>query len=158
MTAREIYQHHLDIVSRALWDLDHDTMAKYLGMPNRMGTTDASILLDSQEKLRQAATDFRTHLSRMGAQHYHRLCTDAAYDPKDPDRIHGTHVTHILSGGAYVVQPFDNRMTLVRKGDIWLGIELRAVVGNAECTIVSPSQLRATHASRMDTRTNKEAG
>ena len=118
--AAAIYQAWLDRVAAALWNGDHARVAASMAYPHVMATEDGAVHFETPEKLAEASAEFRTTLTRMGAQAYHRICTDAAFSATD--RIDGRHMTYILRGGTYVVPPFANKMTLVQQdGGAWLG-------------------------------------
>ncbi|KIT18144.1 hypothetical protein [Jannaschia aquimarina] len=121
--AREIFQEHLDRVSQAVWDRDYDAVAAAISYPHRIGMPEGpGYIAPDAEAMKGHAKAFRESLSSMGATAYHRICRDAAFMAND--RIEGRHVTYILSGGTYLVDPYPASMTLILKNGVWLSSEV----------------------------------
>lgn len=145
--AREIYQDHLDRVSRALWTLDLDTIRTYLAIPNRIVTLDTEFTVTTSSELRASVEDFRAYLTSKGAQDFYRICETAEFDDKNPGRITGAHDSYILRDGEVVIEPYRSEMTLMERDGIWRGIEIRSLVNNSEIQLISPDILRAAAAT-----------
>ena len=137
-----IYQGWLDRIADALWSSDFSAVAAAMEYPHYMRTLDGEIWFDTQEKQVEAARDFRQYLTAMGAQAYMRLCAKASFVAGREDEILGMHTTYVLRGGTYVIPPYSNTMTLILRGDQWLGAGTSAACTNHHCTILSPAQLR----------------
>jgi len=150
--AREIYQEHLDRVSRALWDLDFDVLMDSLAVPNSMYTADTGLVYETKADLKAALVEYRAFLTRAGAQDYHRIVRWARFHPHHDGRIDGEHDTYVLRGGQYALDPFRSAQVLVLQNDVWRGIECRSQVRNATCTVLSPAVLRKG-SQPPDTRT-----
>lgn len=140
--ALAIYQAHLDRVSDAVWTGDDETLVHLLALPNRLVTSDAEMLLTTAEELIEATRDFRHFLIRSGAQEYHRIVQQASFHPRYENRIDGSHKTYVMRGGRFALDPYLSHQVLICEGGVWRGIEIRAEVRNADCTVVSPEQLR----------------
>lgn len=126
--AREIYQSLLDRLDRAMWSGDDQAVLDNLALPNRMGTRDHMTTFNTRQELLETVQSFRKGLVNMGVRDFHRICNQAGYDATDPGRITGNHTTHVLSGGSYVLDPFLNEMTLIRRNGRWIGAQNRALV------------------------------
>lgn len=150
--ARDIYQAHLDRVSRALWDLDFDVLMQALAVPNQMYTADTGLVYETEADLKEAILAYRAFLARAGAQDYHRIVRWARFHPQYDGRIDGEHDTYVLRGGQYALEPFVSSQVLILQNDAWRGIECRSQVRNAICTVLSPAVLRKA-AQPPDTRT-----
>lgn len=135
----EIYQAWLDRIDRCFWQGRDEEVAAAMHYPHSMATQDAVVHFDRPEKMIEAARHFREALRSAGAQNYARLCVEAAF--ATPDRIEGRHQTFILSGGRYVVEPFMNSMTLVRRDGAWFGAGVTYDVRNTELPVLSARQL-----------------
>ncbi|MGB3406135.1 MAG: hypothetical protein WBA67_01435 [Jannaschia sp.] len=120
MEPRDIYQIHLDHVSRALWDRDWEESVGYWTYPHVMKTVDGVGTVYGAEEMIVYSKAFRERMAGLGATAYHRVCVSAQYDPADNDRILGRHRTYILRGGNYLVPPYDCDMILHRAPGIWM--------------------------------------
>lgn len=153
-SAPAIYQSWLDTLANAVWDRDYQTVAAAMSYPGKMITEDAELEFETPAQMVEATRAFRDNLSQLRADAYHRICVTAWFVGPDSARIDGTHVTYIMSGGRYVIDPFMNKMTLVWRNARWLGGGLRSGVRNSSCLLLSPEQLaeklrnkkRVTHA------------
>lgn len=118
--ARDIYQAHLDVVSRALWDRDFKRITDLKSFPHVMRHPDAQHAFETPDDLTSAMAVFRDRLEGLGATGYHRVCEQACFDPEDGDRLTGSHWTYILRGGNYLSDPYRCEMVLTRPHGIWL--------------------------------------
>lgn len=134
--ARDIYQAHLDIVGRALFAHDFDTVCAMMSYPSRMETVDAEIVLETPEDYIPSLEAFYDNIKALGAREYHRICRRAEFTSPAQDRIKGVHATYILSGAAPLLPPYENHMTLVLQDGRWLGAGIRAGVSNTKGNII----------------------
>ncbi|CTQ50429.1 hypothetical protein [Jannaschia donghaensis] len=118
--ARDIYQAHLDLVSRALWDRDYETIIAVNRFPHIIRFSDGNRQYDGPDDFAVMAARFRDHLDGLGATGYHRVCEHASFDPLDRHRITGGHWTYILRGGNYLTDPYNCEMVLVHEGAEWM--------------------------------------
>ncbi|MEM7644174.1 MAG: hypothetical protein AAF366_16865 [Pseudomonadota bacterium] len=143
-----IYQAHLDRVSQAIWDGDFRCAADAMLYPHVMKTRDAAREVHTPEELMAIAENFCAHLRGFGATAYHRVADRAAFVGDGQDRIDGVHHVYVLNGGSYVVDPYMGEMTLIRRGDVWLGGGIRADIRNSHMKMLSsgdhPLHVRAT--------------
>jgi len=141
LSAAAIYQSWLDELASAVWDRRYEFVADAMIYPSKMITEDAELEFTEPEPMIEAARAFRENLSQMRADAYHRICVRAWFIGDAATRINGEHVTYIMSGGRYVVEPFANEMTLVWDNARWLGGGIRSLVRNSRLMILSPEQL-----------------
>lgn len=134
---KDIYQDHLDRISRALWDGDFDTVCANMHLPKRIETADRVAVMETVEDMQASLVSFRDSMLRLGATAYHRVCRSVTRDA-DPDLLHGIHRTYIMRGGQYVLDPYDVAMELRRVDGRWLGSTIRSHLRNATCTVISP--------------------
>lgn len=137
-TAKEIYQDNLDAVSRALWDRDLDFMLVHIALPNMMITLDSTVVIRTRAEMEEAMLHFRNHLANIGVGAYHRIANSAGFLPGRRDTIVGLHDTYIMRGGAFVVEPIPNQMTLLKIDGLWKGARIEAMTRNSDCPFVSP--------------------
>lgn len=146
-TARTIYQTWLDQVDKLLWERDFDGVAAAMRYPHTMATADTEIEVATPEDLFSLAMAFRERLDQMSAHAYCRICVEARSIKGAVPRLLGQHVTYILRGGQFVVEPFVNDMVLIEKDGAWFGGGILAGVENATCTMLSPEMLRGSAAA-----------
>jgi hypothetical protein len=158
-SAHAIYQAYLDQVTAWVWAGEDAKVAASMAYPQTIVTTDCEMTFDTTEgpaQMVRAVADFRASLRRLGATEYHRICSDARF-LDDGRRIEGSHVTYVLRGGTYALEPFVSRMAMRRDAaDRWRGAGLRVTVSNRCVTVLSPQQVQALRGGlpgRRDTGT-----
>jgi len=154
-----IYQTWLDVVSKAVVENDDDTLLAWFGRPFLMRTSDAEVLIETDEDLLSDFEVLRRGLKSQGVTNYIRLVQKARY--LSEDYIEGWHVSHMLRGAIAVVPPYRNRVVLHRDGDIWRCTEADHQLSNRRFPIEMPrvdieaftdawaaplADIRATHA------------
>lgn len=137
-SAAAIYQDNLDAVTDALWRGDVPGILNHIALPNSMVTEDASYIINSIDEMTIVATEFRDHLTSIGADGYHRLCLSARYVTDNRDMIIGLHETRMVNGGVCFGTPYLNRMTLLKRNGNWQGVMVEAETSNEDLTILSP--------------------
>ncbi len=150
--AKDLYQRHLDAVTRAFWQKDWDGLVRHLGVPALIRTLDAEVFVRDEGAMRRSLLDQRTNLDRLGAQDYQRLCVNARFQPGNADMIHGEHETFILRGGSFVLEPYRSEMTLHCEDGIWRAYGFTARMRNVDYTVVSPTLWQ------QDTPSGEKAG
>ena len=138
--ARDIYQEHLETVSRAIWTRDYARIAEMMHYPHQISTPRRSAIVETPEQLMLDAQAFRENLAGLAATAYHRVCRAAAFD--GPDRIVGRHITYVLRGGTYVTDPYMSDMRLVRRDGAWLGAGIVISEHNLSMSYFHPDTLR----------------
>ncbi|MEM9795681.1 MAG: hypothetical protein AAF919_04285 [Pseudomonadota bacterium] len=145
-TAQEIYQGHLDLVSQAVWDRDYDRVAAVMRYPHVIHLAESDHLIDTEAELKLDVETFRDSLMGLGATAYHRVCRDASFDPSDDDRITGRHLTYVMRGGSYLVEPYNCAMILTRVDGVWLGSGIRlAMKLTSGLNYLHPDRYRGTN-------------
>ena len=141
----DIYQHHLDRVSRAVMSCDVETVLSLAHLPLEMRTRDAALTARDPHDFATGFVDFGRYLRQIGANDYIRLCLGAAFEPgSDRTAINGSHRSYVLGSGQYLVDPFPGSMTLRLVEGIWQCTKIFDDVLNHRCTILSPALLRGT--------------
>lgn len=139
LTVSELYQRHLDGVSRAMRENDLDAMLRHVALPHQIVAEDAEIVVTSADALFLLMSDFRATLDRMGADDAARICCEAAFAPGRPDAITGSHDTWLLRGRDPLCAPYRSRMTLVQGGSgDWQTLRVEIAIRNAVTPIISP--------------------
>jgi hypothetical protein len=118
MNPLTIYQHALDVVSKAVMAADFDAYAAMIDLPYMIHTAQADILVSTTADLWPTFDALARGLRSRGVTHYERVARAADYVARD--RIEGWHHTHALVEGEPLAYPHVARHTLVRRGDRWL--------------------------------------
>ncbi len=146
LTAKCIYQDHLDRLSEAVLSGDIDALIAGHTMPVRIVTQTEDFVIETQADLAECATLFHKSIKGMGANNYIRLVSEAEFLTEDC--IEGQHVTHTLKDAISLVPSYQNRMVLVRKDGIWRSSVVRSGLENASWPIASP-KVDVTHHPRL---------
>jgi hypothetical protein len=136
--AMDIYQRNLDEVAQAIWEKNFEAALAHFAFPKHMATPDADVTIHEPEAMLQALAELRESLSRIGATAFLRICKEAVFDPRDEDRIIGSHVSYVLRGGTNVVPPYTSRMVLVRQPDGWKSVDIVSEASNRYLTVIGP--------------------
>lgn len=141
--ARDIYQRHLDEVSVALWNRDYDAMVHMLAYPHSIRLPDLHRYIKTPEDQLPDARAFRESMQSLGATSYHRVCRKAAFDPEAPGFLDGEHITYVMRGGSYVVEPLLASMRL-RKTEtgVWKSQSIEVSVRNKVLSYYHPDNYR----------------
>lgn len=141
ISARDIYQAHLDAVTARFMAGDLDPLADYLGVPGEARTSDGWIRLETFEVLLEVLTEQRSSLRRLGATDYLRLCTSARFGDAARTCIDGTHETHILRGGSYILPPYpcEQQLRLCDDGR-WRAFRIACTMRKADYSVLGPGQ------------------
>lgn len=126
MSAIEIYQDHLNLVTEAIWAERYDDVTAQMLFPVRLTVKDGHVLASTPAEMVGWARDFRTSLRDLGAAAYHRLAIAAAFTGEDDTGIDGFHRVFILHGATHLVPPYSSNASMVRVGDGWRGTGVRA--------------------------------
>jgi hypothetical protein len=118
--AWDIYQCHLDRMTRAVWERDWATVRRCIALPVRTKTAGGVRHDATADGLVDDLRGFRDAMETMGTTAYYRICQAAAFADVDRTRIGGCHRTYVLRGGNYVEPPYDCEMKLVSRDGHWL--------------------------------------
>ena len=137
-SAMEIYQTHLDAMTRAIMARDFDTVLSLVIYPLSIDTSDAQIVIDNDDDMRTSAEAFCSAIAAMQVRDFHRIAIEAQFDPVVPGCLHGRHRSHMLRGAEFIVPPFENDTTLFERDGRWRVQNLQAKILNRDLTIISP--------------------
>lgn len=151
-SAREIYQDHLDRVSRAVWTSDFDAVAKEMAYPHQISSFDTDVEIATPAQLVENMRHFRETMISLGAKEYHRICQSAHFS-EDRTQIQGQHATYILRSGTYATEPYLNEMILVLRNGIWLGAGILSKVESRRVSI----NVRKSATTRDNSGSGEEA-
>ncbi|TFL16983.1 hypothetical protein [Jannaschia formosa] len=138
--AWQIYQDHLDAVSKAFWARDYDRVVTMMSYPHKMRSGRLCQVVQTPGELIEVAEIARSSMQRLGGTAYHRVCLEAAFNPDDPDHIRGRHRVFLLRGGSYVIDPYESEMCLVRVDGSWLSMGVSNENNIAIVTTLDPSR------------------
>jgi hypothetical protein len=115
--ALDIYQAHLDISTRLVFDGAAEAYCGHAQLPYVFRTGEGVEVLETAADL--AADIMRVHdwLRGKGVTNFHRIARSARF--LDDDTIEGFHLTYALQGVLQVVEPYASRMILRRAGEAW---------------------------------------
>ncbi|MFN4154989.1 MAG: hypothetical protein ACK4HF_10060 [Paracoccaceae bacterium] len=117
MQAATILQTYLDEISVAVLAGDFAAYRAGMVVPFHLVTHAESISLDTDEALREGFESFCAMLKSQRVTDYIRLVEGA--QTLDPDLISGRYITHVISGGMRVFDPFSSQITLCREDGHW---------------------------------------
>ena len=129
MEASRILQAYLDRVAAAVMAGDWETYADHVCLPFHLVTHNGNIEVTTPEKLRQGFDDFRQTLQSQQITDYIRLVDTAAQ--LDADLISGRYVSHLLSRGHRVLDPFYSEITLRLAGNQWRAASITNALANS---------------------------
>ncbi len=129
MEAGRILQSYLDRVAVTVMTADWETYADLICMPFHLVTHAGNIEVSTLEKLRQGFDDFRQTLQIQQITDYIRLVDSAAQ--LDAGLISGRYVSHLLSRGHRVLDPFYSEITLRLEGNQWRAASITNALANS---------------------------
>ncbi len=149
--AHDIYQTHLDALSDAVWRRDRGAIAALLDARIDVVTGDERFLSVDRDPSVDTLVGFADAMRGRGATGYHRVCTAAAHD--GPAEISGSHMTYILRGGNYVIEPYSCDTVLVLRDGVWVMRSTRVDRPYLGAAAFNPPRARAAAATNEDTPT-----
>ena len=156
-TARAIYQHNLDCVSRALLEGDLATMLEHLALPHLMVTDDTQVVIASPDELLIGMNGYREYLAATGVTSYSRVVRQASFVPSRSDLIVGRHDSVILRDGQPDPVLYPNRMTLMRIEGRWMSVQIEMDGRNADNPVIAADMAQAQRRDH-DRRSGGDAG
>jgi hypothetical protein len=115
--AMEIYQRHLDVVSRSMMMPGMPDVCANTALPIILGTLDAETQLQSYEELMNLIGSFVQNMRDQGVTDYIRIAKSARFT--SATRIEGWHVTHMLRSGTHLVDPYKCEAVLDFEEGVW---------------------------------------
>ncbi len=136
--AKAIYQANLDAVTRAIWAADLDLALGHIGIPHRLMSTEADLVMASPEALGSVIAGILEKLHGLGADSYDRRCVEAEFVAGGTSMIRGRHQTRILRQGVTLCPTYVSDMVLVRGVDgVWRSISIEAAASEKDHPLVS---------------------
>lgn len=129
MIANQITQTYLDDVADAVMADDFDTYQSRVCLPFYLITHTSTVVIDTEAKLRRAFDDFRETLRSQRVTQYIRLVESAAQ--LDHDLISARYVSHLMSGGNRILDPFRSEITLRLEGNLWRAASITNSLANS---------------------------
>lgn len=120
--AEATLQTYLDNISTAVMQGDWDSYRALMILPFHLVTHSANIVLASEADLRSSFDGFRQTLELQHVTDYIRLVQTAKQI--DDDLLTGSYITHLLSGGQRLLDPFTSLITLRRTDGVWRGASI----------------------------------
>jgi hypothetical protein len=117
-----ILQTYLDDVTRAVLKRDWNGYRATVALPFHMITHAGTVALETEADLRDNYDGFMQTMQLQRVTDYIRLAQSASQ--LDKDLITGSYVTHLLSGGQRLLDPFTSQITLRRDGDTWRAVSV----------------------------------
>lgn len=130
--AMGIYQEHLDVLSSALIASDFDLFKTRIMLPHRITTETDIIEMKTEAEMRQAFESFAKLYSDQELTDFVRIAKEAHFVTKD--EIVGVHISHRMRGDKRILEPYPNRIRLVRGSDgMWRETHCaNAILNNSE--------------------------
>ncbi|MEM9320198.1 MAG: hypothetical protein AAGA70_14525 [Pseudomonadota bacterium] len=136
LDALEIYQRHLDIVSRAFWLEEWDELIRHMRLPGHTRLRDADIEVTTPEQAVAMHKELRICYRRIGASDYCRIGYQAAFTDKAQTKIVGRHRTHVVRSGCYVLPVYDCEMKVQLHDEVWQACGINCSVSNKDVNII----------------------
>jgi hypothetical protein len=114
--AEAVFQHNLDMVTRAFLTGDADLLARHTQLPVFIQDARTTVILATPE-------DQRAHLQRYNTDFEVHGVTDLVRTVKSVElvgsrRMHGTYRTHVLRGNALLIPSYTSALTLEQGDDL----------------------------------------
>jgi hypothetical protein len=133
-TADTILQAYLDTISTAVMANDWATYEAGMVLPFHLVTHAANISITTSEDLRAGFDTFRQTLTLQRVTDFIRLVESAKRI--DKDLISGSYVTHLLSGGHRLLDPYTSQITLRRLDGTWRAASISNALANSRWPIL----------------------
>lgn len=116
-SAKEIYQHLLDDIGRAILEQDKDRYIGHFLLPHRLQTFERSLEITSTDVLGQYFDTLLQHIAERGVLELTRHCTLAQY--VDAQTIRGYHETKLINQDMVIVEDYIALSTLTYSDARW---------------------------------------
>ena len=134
MDATDILQNHLDRVSMTILQGDWPTYRDGVHLPFHIVSHDESKVVTTEEDLRAGFDQFRATLRSQKVTDFIRLV--GAATRLDQDLISGSYLSHLVSHGQRVIQPFRSQMSLRLIGNRWRAVSVTNELANSRWPLV----------------------
>ncbi|NEX47585.1 hypothetical protein [Pseudotabrizicola algicola] len=129
MEAGAILQTYLDEIAAAVMAGDFAAYQTGVALPFHLVTHSANLTITTEAALREGFDAFRTMLQTQRVTDYIRLVEGAQC--LDPDLLSGRYVTHLISGGMRVLDPFHSQITLRLVEGRWRAASITNALANS---------------------------
>lgn len=129
MTAGAILQSYLDDIAAAVMVGDFAAYRAGVQLPFHLVTPSVNVSIDTEDALRDGFDQFRSMLQTQRVTDYIRLVDSA--QALDPDLITGRYITHLISGGMRVLDPFQSQITLRHTEGRWQAASITNALANS---------------------------
>lgn len=129
MDAAIILQAYLDEIASAVMAGDFAAYQAGVVLPFHLVTHTANVAITSDEALKEGFETFRSMLQTQRVTDYIRLVESA--QTLDQDLITGRYVTHLISGGMRVLDPFHSQITLRLVDGRWRAASITNALANS---------------------------
>jgi hypothetical protein len=141
MQMQELLQTWLDDMGAAVLAGDWPGYAARVCLPFHLITDAASLVVATEQELRQGFDTFLTMLRAEQITDYIRLADSAVQINRR--LISGRYTTHLMAGGNRVVPPFRSQITLRQEAGVWRAASISNALTNSSWPIVVPGILPA---------------
>lgn len=141
--ARQIYQDHLDRLSRAAFDGDFETLLAHVAIPAHIVTAAGDAVITSAAELEFVMLDYIRSLARAGVVKEREWCIEARLMPGATDMITGTHFTEWHYADDRPPHRYTGRLVLIRLDDSWKVMTLHANIDSTDFEVFSPEFVAA---------------
>lgn len=137
MQAAAILQTYLDEIAAAVMAGDFAAYRAGVVLPFHLVTHTANLTVSTEAELHDGFTSFHGMLRSQKVTDYIRLVESA--QSLDPDLITGRYVSHLISGGMRVLDPFHSQITLRHVGGRWCAASITNALANSRWPLLMPS-------------------
>ncbi|RGP39061.1 hypothetical protein [Pseudotabrizicola alkalilacus] len=137
MPAAAILQAYLDEISVAVMTGDFAAYRAGVVLPFHLVTHTENLTFTTDDDLREGFESFCAMLRSQRVTDYIRLVESA--QALDPNLITGRYISHIISGGMRVFDPFPSQTTLRRIEDRWKAASISNAVAKARWPLLGAS-------------------
>ena len=129
MQANAILQTYLDEIAAAVMVGDFAAYKAGVVLPFHLVTHSANLTITTDDKLREGFEAFRAMLQAQRVTDYIRLVESSQL--LDPELMTGRYVTHLISGGMRVLDPFHSQITLRFVEGRWCAASITNALANS---------------------------
>lgn len=116
--AKEIYQNLLDGIVQCYFDRDFQSFRNFIHVPHHFRTATDTFVLRDVNALENMFHRYIDHCEDAGLTDYKRFCLSAKF--RTPDRIEGTHESHLMCGTEPMCPVFRSTSILMRMHGSWM--------------------------------------
>lgn len=129
MQSGTILQTYLDEIAKAVMAGDFASYQAGVALPFHLVTHSANLTITTEAALREGFETFRAMLQTRRVTDYIRLVESSQF--LDPELMTGRYVTHLISGGMRVLDPFLSQITLRLVEGRWRAASITNALANS---------------------------